>query len=191
MIRRNLFPNRWLPSLVAVGVVVAALANCKKHEQPAPANPAPAQQAKAAMPQQLKPVQKQVSSALTLPPSPVNQFDFSNKKDPFRPFVIVKASQAPSADDLQKRVRNALPIHSFDVSQFKLIGIVTGGRQNEAMVVDPNGKGYVIKVGMTIGKNEGLITSITNSGVDVVEQFRDDHGRVRKETIKITLPRKQ
>ncbi len=86
---------------------------------------------------------------------------------------------------------NALPIHSFDVSQFKLIGIITGDRQNEAMVVDPNGKGYVIKAGMTIGKNEGLITSITNSGVDVVEQFRDDNGRVRKETIKITLPRKQ
>jgi type IV pilus assembly protein PilP len=191
MIRRNLFPNRCLPSLVAVGVVVAALAGCKKHEQPAPANPAPEQPAKALMPQQLKPVQKQVSSALTLSPAPVNQFDFSNKKDPFKPFVIVKASQAPSANNLQKGARNALPIHSFDVGQFKLIGIVTGDRQNEAMVVDPNGKGYVIKVGMTIGKNEGLITSITNSGVDVVEQFRDDNGRVRKETIKITLPRKQ
>jgi type IV pilus assembly protein PilP len=191
MIRRNLFPNRYLPSLVAVGVVVAALAGCKKHEQPAPANPAPEQPAKALMPQQLKPVQKQVSSALTLSPAPVNQFDFSNKKDPFKPFVIVKASQAPSANNLQKGARNALPIHSFDVGQFKLIGIVTGDRQNEAMVVDPNGKGYVIKVGMTIGKNEGLITSITNRGVDVVEQFRDDNGRVRKETIKITLPRKQ
>jgi type IV pilus assembly protein PilP len=191
MIRRNLFPNRCLPSLVAVGVVVAALAGCKKHEQPAPANPAPEQPAKALMPQQLKPVQKQVSSALTLSPAPVNQFDFSNKKDPFKPFVIVKASQAPSANNLQKGARNALPIHSFDVGQFKLIGIVTGDRQNEAMVVDPNGKGYVIKVGMTIGKNEGLITSITNRGVDVVEQFRDDNGRVRKETIKITLPRKQ
>jgi type IV pilus assembly protein PilP len=191
MIRRNLFPIRCLLSLVAVGAVVATLASCKKHEQPAPANPVPAQTVKAAMPQQPKPVQKQVSSALALPPAPVNQFDFSNKKDPFKPFVIVKASQAPSANNLQKSVRNALPIHSFDVSQFKLIGIVTGDRQNEAMVVDPNGKGYVIKVGMTIGKNEGRITSITNSGVDVVEQFRDDNGRVRKETIKITLPRKQ
>ena len=143
------------------------------------------------MPQQLKPVQKQVSSALSMLPAPVNKFDFSNKKDPFKPYGIVRASQAPSADNVHKRPLNALPIHSFDVGQFKLIGIVTGGRQSEAMVVDPNGKGYVIKVGMTIGKNEGLITSITNNGVDVVEQFRDDRGRVRKETIKITLPRKQ
>lgn len=191
MIRRNLFLNRCLLQLVAAGVVVSTLSSCKKNEEPAPANPAPTHPLKAALPQQLKPVQKQVSSAIKLSPAPVNQFDFSNKKDPFKPFVIVKASQAPVSDNLLKRGRNALPIHNFDVNQFKLIGIVTGDNQNKAMVVDPNGKGYVIKVGMTIGKNEGLITSITHSGVDVVEQFRDDNGRVRKETIKITLPRKQ
>ncbi len=109
MIRRNLFPNRCLLSLVAVGAVVATLASCKKHEQPAPANPAPAQPAKAAMPQQLKPVQKQVSSAITLSPAPVNKFDFSNKKDPFKPFAIVKASQAQSADNLQMRERECAP----------------------------------------------------------------------------------
>lgn len=59
------------------------------------------------------------------------------------------------------------------------------------MVTDPNGKGYVLRVGMTIGKNSGKIVSITSSGIDVLEQFRDDNGRVRKENIKLTLPRKQ
>ena len=59
------------------------------------------------------------------------------------------------------------------------------------MVVDPNGKGYVLKTGMTIGKNVGRVTLISAGGVDVVEQFRDDNGRVRKEIIRITLPRKQ
>lgn len=193
MIRRNLLPNRRLLTVVvATGVVVATLSGCKKNEQPAaPAQPASSQPAKAGAPQQPKPVQKPVSSALALPPAPVNQFDFSNKKDPFKPFVTVKAPQAPSVNAVKRIAANTLPIHSFDVSQFKLIGVVTDNRQNKAMVVDPNGKGYVIKPGMTIGKNGGVITSITNSGVDVLEQFRDDNGRVRKETIKITLPRKQ
>jgi type IV pilus assembly protein PilP len=59
------------------------------------------------------------------------------------------------------------------------------------MVVDPNGKGYVLKPGMTIGKNDGRIATINIHGVDVVEQFKDDSGRVRKENIRITLPRKQ
>lgn len=187
MIRRNPLPNRCLIPLVAACAVVAAWAGCKKHEQPA--SPAPAQPVKAAQPQQVKPVLKPVSSALSLAPASVNKFDFSNKKDPFKPYALAKP--APLAGNMRKRDLSGLPIHSFDVNQFRLIGIVTGGRQNQAMVVDPSGKGYVIKVGMTIGKNEGLITSITNSGVDVVEQFRDDSGRVRKETIKLTLPRKQ
>jgi len=92
---------------------------------------------------------------------------------------------------MKKALQGGLPIHSFDVSQFRLIGIITGAKENQAMVVDPNGKGYVLKTGMTIGKNDGRVTAIRINGVDVVEQFKDDNGRVRKENIRITLPRKQ
>lgn len=167
--------------------IVAIITGCNKREQAvvAPAVSPVAQQT-------AKLVQKPVSSTLKLAQAPsVNQFDFSNKKDPFKPFVVAKAVTAPSADDLKKALHEGLPIHSFDVNQFKLIGIITGGKENQAMVVDPNGKGYVLKVGMTIGKNDGHITSISNNGVDVLEQFKDDNGRVRKENIRITLLRKQ
>lgn len=166
-------------------VITALFIGCKKEvSQPPVAASKPA-------PQQPKPIQKPVSSALRLSPPPVNQFDFSNKKDPFKPFAIVKAAPSVSPESKHKALLDALPIHSFDVGQFKLIGIVTGGKENKAMVTDPNGKGYVLRVGMTIGKNDGRITAISNNGVDVIEQFRDDNGRVRKENIRITLPRKQ
>jgi type IV pilus assembly protein PilP len=187
---RNLLANSRLCVALSVLVIVACFAGCKKKE-PQPAAPQPVATAVKPVVQQPKPVQKVVSSALRLPPPLVNQFDFSNKKDPFKPFVIAKASKSSSQEREQKALKDALPIHSFDVGQFKLIGIVIGGKENKAMVTDPNGKGYVLKVGMTIGKNEGRIISITNSGVDVLEQFRDDNGRVRKENIRITLPRKQ
>jgi type IV pilus assembly protein PilP len=177
-------------SLPAVGLVCALLfAACSKEQTPAPA-PAPPQPIKVAVAQP-KPVQKQASSALRLPPPAVNQFDFSNKKDPFKPFVAVKVEPKNTPEARKKTLRNALPIHSFDVSQFKLIGIITGGRENQAMVTDPGGKGYVLKVGMTIGKNEGKVISVSSNGVDILEQFKDDNGRVRKENIKLTLPRKQ
>ncbi len=162
---------------------------CNKKQAESPLS-VPSQAAKAVATQP-KPVQKQASSALRLPTPPVNQFDFSNKKDPFKPFLIVKAEPKSSAEAIKKTQRSSLPIHSFDVNQFKLIGIITGGRENQAMVTDPGGKGYVLKVGMLIGKNDGKIISITPSGVDVLEQFKDDNGRVRKENIKLTLPRKQ
>jgi type IV pilus assembly protein PilP len=140
--------------------------------------------------QQIKAVQKPVSSSLKLASPPVNQFDFSSKKDPFKPYAVMKSTSLLSKSKPNDS-KPVLPIHSFDVSQFKLIGIITGGKENQAMVTDPNGKGYVLKTGMTIGKNDGKIVSVTNGGVDILEQFRDDNGRVRKENIKITLPRKQ
>jgi type IV pilus assembly protein PilP len=177
-------------SLFAVALVCVLLfAACSKSQPPAPV-PAPSQPPKVAVVLP-KPVQKQASSALHLPSPQVNQFDFSNKKDPFKPFVTVKPEQKNSPDSTKNAKRNALPIHSFDVGQFKLIGIIIGGRESQAMVTDPGGKGYVLKVGMLIGKNDGRITSIKSSGVDVLEQFRDDKGRVRKVNIKLTLPRKQ
>ena len=187
MIKKLRQKNNYSSKSTAVLVFVLLLTACDS--KPAPV-PVPSQTPKSVA-VQAKPVQKQVSSALRLPSPPVNQFDFSNKKDPFKPFLAVKLEPKNSPQTTLKAQHNALPIHSFDVSQFKLIGIITGGRENKAMVTDPGGKGYVLKVGMLIGKNDGKITSISSNGVDVLEQFKDDNGRVRKENIKLTLPRKQ
>ena len=190
--RQNLLKNKYLKVVLVVGSAVVSLygvEGCSKGEQRQNQLP-PVKTAEELQKQQMVAVQKPVSSALKISAPPVNQFDFSTKKDPFKPTVIIKTS--PSASDkLKNELKAVLPIHSFDVSQFKLIGIVTGGKENQAMVTDPSGKGYVLKVGMTIGKNEGRITAVTNSGVEILEQFKDDNGRVRKENIKITLPRKQ
>jgi type IV pilus assembly protein PilP len=125
-----------------------------------------------------------------MPPAQVNQLDFSTKKDPFKPFISVKSITPAELAKQKRELKPTLPLHSFDVSQFRLIGTVVDSKGNKAMVVDPSQKGYVLKVGMTIGKNEGKIVRIDPNGVDVVEQFRDDNNKVRKETIRIPLLRK-
>lgn len=178
--------------VVAVLLIVASFVfGCSKKEQPAPvaASPTPLK----AKQKQVSSVQKPMSSATVklAPPPLVDQFDFSGKKDPFKPAIDTKVATAQLPGGLKNALQGGLPIHRFDVSQFKMIGVVTGAKENKAMVVDPNGKGYVLKTGMTIGKNNGRITAVGINGVEVVEQFKDDNGRVRKETIKITLPRKQ
>jgi len=190
MTRHLLQRNRHAYTVVALVTVAALVSGCNKKEQPAPvaAPPGPVQVKK----QQPTAVQKPVSSAsVKLAPPPTNQFDFSGKKDPFKPDIALKTATAPLPEDMKKTLQSGLPIHSFDVSQFRLIGVVTGAKENQAMVVDPNGKGYVLKTGMTIGKNDGRVTAVNINGVEVVEQFKDDSGRVRKENIRITLPRKQ
>ena len=190
---RSLLKNRHIAGLlVGISAVALFFQGCNRDkEQPSPILAQGVKAVPGAAKQQVKPVQKQASSTLKMPSAPVNMFDFSTKKDPFKPFAILKPTLAAKPQDAMKDVKNALPIHSFDVSQFKLIGIVTGGKENHAMVTDPNGKGYVLKVGMTIGKNDGRVMAVTTGGVDIIEQFRDDNGRVRKEHINITLPRKQ
>ena len=188
MIKKSLPQNSHLLVIAFSLVCALSFTACSKNQ---PQAPVPAQPPKVVAVQPAIPVQNQASSALRLPSPPVNQFDFSNKKDPFKPFVAVKAENNKTPESIKKTLRNSLPIHSFDVSQFKLIGIITGGRENQAMVTDPGGKGYVLKVGMLIGKNAGRIISISSSGVEVLEQFKDDSGRVRKEKVKLTLPRKQ
>ena len=186
MIKNLLRKNKSAQFVCAALVCLLAVSACKKDQPPPPV----AQSPKAA-PVQAKAVQKPVSSVQAAAAPAVNQFDFSKKKDPFKPFITVKTAPADNAGPGGRSLRNSLPIHSFDVNQFKLIGIISGGKDSQAMVTDPGGKGYVLKTGMTIGKNGGKVTSIASRSVDVVEQFRDDNGRVRKETIKLTLPRKQ
>ena len=66
-----------------------------------------------------------------------------------------------------------------------------GLKENSALIIDPAGKGYVVKQGMLIGNNDGRISKITSSSLDVVESYRDDNGHHRKRTIKLTLPQKK
>lgn len=136
-------------------------------------------------------VQKQVSSARISPPPGGISLDFSNRRDPFRTYVQAPAAQKAGRGVSTKPARDLLPIQSFDTERFKVSGIIAGIRENSALVIDPNGKGYVVKEGMLIGSNDGRIKKITASTVEVEESYRDDNGKVRKRSVKLALTRKK
>jgi len=79
---------------------------------------------------------------------------------------------------------------NYDLSQFKVSGIIVGMKENTAMVVDPTGKPYVVKVGMEIGRNDGRITKIAPGYIEVFERFRDENGKLVKNTVRLALPKK-
>lgn len=169
---------------------------------PAPARPAAAPgvappvpaKAPAAVPVPVtgKPgVQKPVSSARTGQPATAVSLDFTKRRDPFRPYVQAPAAQPPSAGKVVKQVKDLLPIQSFDTESFKVTGIIAGLRDNSALVIDPKGKGYVVREGMLLGSNNGRIRKITASTVEVEENYRDDGGKVRKRVVKLALTRKR
>jgi type IV pilus assembly protein PilP len=112
-------------------------------------------------------------------------------KDPFKPFVSPQAQIAkPSASVATTSTNELLPIQSYELSKFKVVGIIVGLKENRALVIDPAGKGYVVKQGMLIGSNNGHISRITGTSIEVVESY-NDNGHVRKRTSKLYLPQKK
>ena len=153
---------------------------CGKSEEPKPsATPRPAAPVR-------QPIQKQVSTARPAHPQE-SGYDFTGKKDPFRPYVVAK----PKLAALPQAKEKLLPIQQFEVNQFKCIGIITGLAENRAMVVDPTGKSYVIKVGALIGPNDGRVKRIEPAFIEVTEMFSDDNGKAKPRVVRLTLPRKE
>jgi type IV pilus assembly protein PilP len=137
-------------------------------------------------------IQKQISTAKKPLPSGGVSLDFTNRRDPFKPFIQVPTAQQGAAGKSSKRrLSDPLPIQSYDTEKFRITGIVTGLKQNSALVMDPAGKGYVIREGMQIGNNDGYVKKVTTNSIEVEESFRDDSGKVRKRIVKLTLLRKK
>jgi type IV pilus assembly protein PilP len=153
----------------------------KKEEPPAPAPPAP--QAAVTPPV----VQQPLSSArVSASSSPV--IDFTPMKDPFKPYAALTVG---SSIQKTNRFGQIIPILNYDLTQFSVKGIIIGLKENTALIVDPTGKPYVVKSGMEIGRNEGKITRITPTFIEVFEQYRDETGKLKKNTTKLMLPKKE
>lgn len=165
---------------------IVAVTACNKTAESPPSPPPSAPK----MPVKPAAIQKAVSTSV----KPIadktehaKAMDFSNKRDPFKPFIVA----APAGKAAAPVRIGALPIHSYDVNQFKVIGIIAGLSENRAMVVDPAGKPYVLKEGMTIGRNEGKVIRISPASIEVMEKLTDESGKAYKNFVKLNLPRKQ
>lgn len=176
----------FLPALLMPG--------CKKkqEEKPAPVTHAmPAKPSQAQAPKPNAPVQRQVSSALKIA-QPATQLDFKNRTDPFKPYVIAEPLLPKAETPMARReMGDVLPIQSYDLNKFRVAGIITGLKENKALVIDPTGKGYVVQQGMPLGNNDGRITRITANAVEVTETFKEGRGHLKKRKIALTLAKKR
>ena len=173
--------------VLVVLVLIATLPGCKgKGVTPPPQ----AQKPQAVVAQPQKPVQTQQSTVRTQEPN-ITALDFTKKKDPFKPLLATEAPRAGKSGGGLPLNLNQLPIQAIDASKFKVSGIVAGINENKALIIDPNGRGYVVKRGMLIGNNNGRISKISNNAVEITEQYRDEDGHTKKRVIKLTLSLKR
>lgn len=107
----------------------------------------------------------------------------AGKADPFKPFI-----QIAPARDLSKRVP-LTPLQKYEISQLKLVAIISTPEGNIALVEDSAGKGYILKKGTGIGKNDGKVTKILKDRVIVEEIYQDILGQTKTNEVSILLYR--
>jgi len=118
------------------------------------------------------------ADAPPLPPQEFTEADFTEtekSRDPFRSFSKAFMAQAKGRITVQ-RVINA---ERFALDELKPIGIVSRG-DVKALLTDPTGLGWIIKVGDYVGKAEVVHTG-GPQGSDVAINWRVD--RIRENDI--------
>ncbi len=116
---------------------------------------------------------------------PAEEYSYrpSGRRDPFAPLI--------SKQEKKKSFGERPPLERYNISEFKLSGIVWGGFGYNAMLEGPDGKGYFVRVGSIIGPNQGVIKKITQNSIIIVEKYKNTMGEIeRKETV-VELRKKQ
>ncbi len=105
------------------------------------------------------------------------------KPDPFKPFIQLNPVKESS------RKIPLTPLQKYEISQLKLVAILSTAEGNVALVEDAAGKGYFLKKGTSIGQNEGRVTKILKDRVIVEEKYQDIFGHGKTNEISIMLHR--
>ncbi len=104
----------------------------------------------------------------------------AGKPDPFKPFVQLASSGG-------SKTGPATPLQRFDISQLRLVAIISSSEGNIALVEDATGKGYFLKKGTWIGKNDGKVTKILKDAVIIQEVYQDIFGQTKTNEVSLFL----
>ena len=116
-----------------------------------------------------------------LAPPPIARMEFAENdfvesdrnRDPFRTYV---ATFAPPERQRVAQNQRAVLLPQFSIDELKLVAIVTGGDFPRAMMIDPGGKGWVLKRGDFVGRPEIVHIGGAN-GADYQLNWRVDKVR--------------
>jgi type IV pilus assembly protein PilP len=105
------------------------------------------------------------------------------KPDPFKPFIQITSIKEYSKNTL------LTPLQKYEISQLKLVAIIVAPEGNIAMVEDLLGKGFFLKKGTEIGKNDGKVKKILLDKVIIEEVYEDSLGQKKTNEISLFLHR--
>lgn len=153
--------------------LLALIGGCAK-EEVAPVTAAP-----------VKKVVAPVETAMTTEKMPEYVYNPTGKRDPFKTFI--EAGTGKKAHG----VAPVTPLQSYDLAALRLVGIMLLPGKKVAIIEDPTGKGYHVKVGTSIGMNDGVVVEILKDEVVVEEKYLDETAQTKARKVSVKIPKEE
>ncbi len=159
---------------ILVACLLLTLVGCNDE----PVVKAPVKRVKKVQPTRAQPEKKKESKD---DPEDVYSYSPIGQRDPF--VSLLRKEKESRKSKIPKT-----PLEKFDLGQFRVQAILIGKGAPRAMVSAPDGKNYILKPGLKIGKNNGVIRDITKTAILVEESTYDMAGNLIKGMQSLTIP---
>ncbi len=121
-------------------------------------------------------------------PSPY-VYDSTGKPDPFLPFIrkVAEERLTPASTEGD---RPRTPLEQVEVRELRLEGIIWNADAPDsamAMVELPDGKGFILRTGMVVGKRQGTVEKIGQDLVSVRERYVTLFGEEKERDVVLKL----
>ena len=105
-------------------------------------------------------------------------YSAEGRRDPFQPFRI---------DTTADERKGGGPLEQFELEQLEVVALVWRGDTARALVTDPSGTTYTVRVGSRMGKNEGRVIHIGDNLVLVKETYVDYAGNESTKDVELRI----
>lgn len=121
-------------------------------------------------------------------PSGSYAYNIEGRFDPFKPFLSPKAitPNTPDPNEIIESNQDLSGMQLFEPGQLTLVGVMVSQVQELAFVEDQSKKGYVIKIGTSIGKR-GKVTQILPDKVLIEETAKTRAGQEIKSMVVLKM----
>jgi len=118
------------------------------------------------------------------------EIDIAGLRDPFESYLTVlerKSRQRMQAHRERNPDHAQQPLEGYDLGALRLVATMKMGADRAAMVEDPEGKGYVVRKGSYIGRDNGRVINISERSVEIMEDDFTAAGIVVRRKATLTL----
>ena len=115
------------------------------------------------------------------------EYGAMSERSPFEPFTEVRGAAAAEAPDNNRVLQ---PQERFPLGQLEMVGTLAGRDRILALIRDPHGITHPLAAGDYLGRDHGRITSVRESGIDILEHVEDGRGgwTTRARTLELSVP---